>query len=271
MSANLFFDLQPRPLDANGVIMPGCYYTFFESETTTPTPVYADGDLDTELDNPLAADADGRFPAIYMDSSVVYRVQLHDASDVLIYDVDPVHPFVTMPPGTIVMFYGDVTARNAAYPLALFEVCDGDNSTPDMRDRAPVGVSNTKAMGDTGGSISGTTSSNGSHTHTGSTGSVILTSANMPVHHHRIYAWNVNGANSTLDGFAVSGHVSVAGEVASGGAYITSNAGSDQIIEDTGTASPDGHTHSISSDGAHTHTVDTQGPWLALWFLMRKA
>jgi hypothetical protein len=271
MSANIFFDLRPRPLSLSGQIMPGCYYQFYESETTTPTPVYADADLETPLDNPLVADADGRFPVIYMDASVVYRVQLYDADDVLQYDADPVHPHSSVPPGTLVMFHGTEEDRDDAYPPALWEVCDGDNGTPDSRDRSPVGVSNTKSIGDTGGSATATTSEAGAVAE-GATGETELGPTNMPKHTHRLFAFNTTNVDGRVDGFALGGNdVSVAGERNAGGAYITDNGFGTQLIEDSGSDDVEGHDHTIPAIPDHTHDVDTQSPYFVTWFLKRKS
>jgi hypothetical protein len=54
-------------------------YTFFLTGTSTPTPVYQNGTLTTTFPAPtntVTADAYGRFPAIYLDPAIVYRVVL---------------------------------------------------------------------------------------------------------------------------------------------------------------------------------------------------
>src|SRR5690606_29662047 len=141
-------------------------------------------------------------PAIYLDPAIVYRVQLHDADGVLQYDVDPVHPHVAIPPGTIVMFDGTPEQRDAAYPPALWQVLDGSNGTKDSRDRSPVGVSNTKPIsgeGSSGGTISGTTGPAGAHDHGGATAMTVLTEDNMPRHHHRLWCWTAGtGVDSRI-------------------------------------------------------------------------
>lgn len=271
MSFLLFYP-RMRPLDDNGEPMPGCYLQFYESGTTTPAAVYADGALTTPLSNPVVANAAGIFPAIYGDPSVVYRMQLYNAADVLISDDDPIHPHVAFPAGTVVMFNGTAIERDAAYPSALWELCDGDNGTPDTRDRSPVGVSGTKAISTTGGASSGTTSSAGAHDHGAETGSTVLSAGNMPVHSHEIFAFNTTNVDGRVDGFALTGNdVSVAGERNSGGAYILDNGMNTQIIRDAGTASPTGHTHSIASVAAHTHDYSAQSPYFTIWFLQRRA
>jgi hypothetical protein len=241
------------------------------TETTTPTNVYADADLATPLSNPVVADAAGEFVPIYLDPSVTYRAILYDQFDVEQWDVDPLAPPRDYPVGTVAMFFGDATARDAAYPTALWQVCDGTNGSPDLRDRVPMGCSGSLAPGDTGGGSGVTnTSAAGAHDHGGAVSAVALDSTQMPVHGHNLLD---RGAGSGIaDGTALVNCQSLAGirNVAEG-AYITDNSLGSEFVEPTGEASPATHDHDIAEDGEHTHTVDTTPPFLALWFLYRKA
>lgn len=49
--------------------------------TNTPTATYSDAALTTPHTNPIVADSDGVFPAIYIDPDVIYRLILTDGSD----------------------------------------------------------------------------------------------------------------------------------------------------------------------------------------------
>lgn len=64
----------------------------YEETTTTEVDLYSERTLGTPLTNPVVADANGIFPAIYIDSSVspYIRVQLKTSADVLIYDEDQI-------------------------------------------------------------------------------------------------------------------------------------------------------------------------------------
>jgi hypothetical protein len=77
----------------------------------------------------------------------------------------------TIPSGVIVMWSGSIASIPAGWYL-----CNGSNSTPDLRDRFIVGAGSTYAVAATGGSadaisvahthtFSATTSSDGAHTH----------------------------------------------------------------------------------------------------------
>lgn len=89
MSGVLFSLPNARQLSNSGAILPGWKLKFFLTGTTTPTPVYSDGDLETSLGTTVTADLAGMMVPIYLDPAVVYRVQLFTAADVLIQDVDP--------------------------------------------------------------------------------------------------------------------------------------------------------------------------------------
>jgi hypothetical protein len=190
-----------------------------------------------------------------------------------------------IPPGVIVMWSGSVASIPAGWAL-----CDGASGTPDLRDRFVVGAGGTRNPGTTGGAASGTTSSAGAHTHSGNTGGTALTEAQMPAHTHTgttstngAHSHNLFGANSdwgNTAGLGQSGVHGVGGTFQSGGnAYYTSTAFAEPYVSTSGdhthtfttgsTGGGQAHSHTISSDGAHTHTVDTLPPFYALAFIMK--
>jgi microcystin-dependent protein len=165
----------------------------------------------------------------------------------------------------ITLWYGSINNVPAGW-----SICDGTNGTPDLRGRFVIGVSNDYAYNSTGGSAtaSGTTSSNGAHTHTGSTGGHALTVAEMPSHNHAIYGAN-NTFDSNADGWLRNQNMGIPGEDVGPFTYLQTNLAGTNIIQNTGGNSP--HTHSISSDGAHTHTLSniaTVPPYRALYYIM---
>lgn len=257
-----------RPLDTDGNLMPGAYIQFYLTQTTTDTDTYADADLSTPNDNPVVADAAGEFGVIYLNPSITYRAILYDADDNKIWDIDPYAPPRDFVPGTVVLFYGNATARDAAYPPATWQVMDGNNGTFDLRDRFIRMAGATYAAGDTGGSASPTTSSSGAHDHGAATGAHTLALSEIPSHHHGIWVDTSGGTT-----YAIAANVSSAHSFA-GWAPSTSESFEDdfgdgqQAIEDVGGGGS--HTHTISSDGAHTHSVSVDPPYGCLWALMRR-
>lgn len=84
-----------------------------------------------------------------------------------------------IPSGGIIMWSGTIAAISS---LDGWELCDGSNGTPDLRDRFIVGAGSGYAVGATGG-----------------VNSVTLTTNQMPSHNHTLLA------SSATDGGAGSG------------------------------------------------------------------
>lgn len=80
--------------------------------------------------------------------------------------------------GMILMWAGSTLSIPAGWAL-----CDGTNSTPDLRNRFIVGAGSTYAVNDTGGEA----------TH-------VLTTAEMPAHTHNIHKSSGAGLEAGLDG-----------------------------------------------------------------------
>jgi microcystin-dependent protein len=199
---------------------------------------------------------------------------------------------ISLPIGIITMWSGS----NASIPTG-WALCSGQTvarsdgagtiTTPDLRDRFVVGSGSTYTTGTTGGSNSAsfTTSANGAHTHTATseaagshnhsalTGSTSLSIANLPSHTHTY---------SKATGVALSNQHRV---MTDPDAYVNElSQDLNYLTTDTGaTGSGTGHTHSIGSDGSHTHnlsvaavvdhthtgSVDTRSPYFALAFIMK--
>lgn len=84
-------DLSPnRPLDRDGLTVPGALAYFYLSGTTTPQEVYTTAAGDVAHPIPLEADAEGVFPPIF--SAVALKCTVTDASGNVLpgYPVDPV-------------------------------------------------------------------------------------------------------------------------------------------------------------------------------------
>jgi hypothetical protein len=96
----LFYPPQSQPLSSVGALQGGMYACFFATGTTTPQTVYSNGTLATPLSQPTAgsvnpsagtvANSAGVLPVIFLNPTLVYRVQLYTAAGVLISDTDPV-------------------------------------------------------------------------------------------------------------------------------------------------------------------------------------
>lgn len=94
MAAQLFY-LPFRPaINMNGFPIPDARLYFYYAGGLTLAPIYSDSALSVPLENPVSADAAGRWPNIYYDTTILYRVVVKDANGVTIpgHDVDPYVP-----------------------------------------------------------------------------------------------------------------------------------------------------------------------------------
>lgn len=85
----LFTSPRYSPVDGNGNTYPGGKLYFYATGTTTPKNTYSDAGLASPNTNPVIADGDGLFPAIYLASGD-YKAVLKTAADVTVWTVDPV-------------------------------------------------------------------------------------------------------------------------------------------------------------------------------------
>lgn len=153
-----------------------------------------------------------------------------------------------VPSGGIILWSGAANAIPTGWYL-----CDGQNGTPDLRDKFVVGAGNNYAVGATGGSadatlvehthnVTGSTNNHNGHSHTGGT--------NSTGSHTHTGSTNTTGAHShrwgTDDGVGANG----------GNNNPDANGGTDwRAFTDT----QGDHSHNIStnSEGSHSHNVNT--------------
>jgi len=82
MAAELFVIPKTVPLSTTGALLSGAKAEFFISGTTTQQNVFTDETLATPLSNPVIADGNGVFAAIYLDDTLNYKVDITDSLDV---------------------------------------------------------------------------------------------------------------------------------------------------------------------------------------------
>ena len=162
------------------------------------------------------------------------------------------------PSGGIIIWSGSAASIPSGWYL-----CNGSNSTPDLRDKFVVGAGSTYTVGDTGGSATVTPA--GSISVSGTA----LTEAQMPKHYHALrgaggpFTSTVQSASASGsgnygggtpdDGSAAYGTDSVGGSAASGSAS-------------TGTSNGDSHTHTATFSGTSATNLP---PYYALCYIMK--
>lgn len=167
--------------------------------------------------------------------------------------------------GMIVLWSGSQGAIPAGWVL-----CDGNNGSPDLRDRFVVGAGSSYAVGNAAGSVSKTTDTVGAHAHGGSAGSTALSETQMPKHYHLMVGPNSitvpQGGSSSYGNYGGGTPDDIAVN------YATWSTGNDAASgsASTGTSSGAGHTHTISADGSHSHNItDARPPYYALCYIMK--
>lgn len=110
-------------IDANGDPLVGAKAYFYNVTTTTPQTIYSDSGLANPLSQPVLADANGRFPAVFLNTTPgTYRQRVTDADGVVIFDddgisvpqaADYVPPSTGSTDATLLFATGDIKARHS--------------------------------------------------------------------------------------------------------------------------------------------------------------
>jgi len=140
--------------------------------------------------------------------------------------------FVT---GMIILWYGDTSNIPGGFVL-----CDGQNSTPDLRDRFIIGAGNNFSAGSTGGN-----------------NTLTLTEANLPSHRHFVVSNSFGGQNRT------GSNVSANNQVAKG-------TGAGNLFESYNLASTGGNASAGRSSLVGSGTAfDNKPSYHALCYIMK--
>jgi microcystin-dependent protein len=151
-----------------------------------------------------------------------------------------------IPAGGIIMWSGAVSAIPSGWVL-----CNGSNSTPDLRNRFVVGAGSTYAVNATGG-----------------TDAVNLSTANLPAHSHSFSgtgSTNTTGAHSHSSGWY--------GPRGADGSYV-GFATNDPNYGNVNTGSAGNHSHTVSVSGTTNNTGsgsahENRPPYYALAYIMK--
>ena len=184
----------------------GLIYTYQAGSSTLLT-TYTTVNGTIANTNPIVLDAYGRTPSeIWMQTGYSYKFVIQTAATVTLQTLDNLYPILqtapvvtpSLPTGAIILWSGSIGAIPSGYVI-----CDGTNSTPDLRDRFIVGAGNSYAVAATGGSADAIVVS---HTHTATS------TPTDPGHWH--YQPNSGGAGGTItasSGLASTGNGSYSG------------------------------------------------------------
>lgn len=168
--------------DDNGIPLAGGLIYTYQAGSSTPLATYTDFNGNITNSNPIVLNAAGRLPAeLWLSVGFSYKFIIKTATDVLIDTLDNLYPILqnstavgdTIPSGLIAIWSGSTGSIPSGWNL-----CDGSNGTPNLRDSFVIGAGNNYAVGATGGSANSVVVS---HTHTAS--------VSDPGHNHQMPIW----------------------------------------------------------------------------------
>jgi hypothetical protein len=183
--------------DNNGVPLAGGLIYTYQAGSSTLLSTYTTVNGTIANTNPIVLDASGRTPSeIWMLAGYSYKFIIKTSAAVTLQTLDNLYPILqnapasapTLPTGAILLWSGSLGSIPSGYVI-----CDGTNSTPDLRDRFVIGAGSTYAVGATGGSADAIVVS---HTHTATS------TVTDPGHTHLS---NAMGLVSGTIGFTVTG------------------------------------------------------------------
>jgi hypothetical protein len=186
----------------NGEPLVGGKLDTYQAGSTTPLTTFTDSSGLIANTNPIILGTDGRPPdTIWLSAGFFYKFVLSDANDVQIQVYDNLYGIIgvsppaatPVPTGAILLWSGSIGSIPAGFVL-----CNGNNGTPDLRDRFIVGAGSTYAVNATGGSANATLPT---HTHTATS---VVTD---PGHVHSVPFDTAGGGNFSALG---SGFVNLA-------------------------------------------------------------
>jgi len=176
--------------DNNGIPNAGGLIYTYQAGSSALLTTYTTVDGTIANSNPIVLDAYGRTPSeIWMQAGYSYKFIIQTADGVTLQTLDNLYPILQNAPavsaafttGMIIIWSGSLGSIPAGWVL-----CDGNNATPDLRDRFIVGAGNTYAVGATGGSANAIVVS---HTHTATS------TVSDPTHNHQSNGYSDNSGS----------------------------------------------------------------------------
>jgi len=202
-----FFDNNGLPL--NG----GLIYTYQAGSSTLLT-TYTTVNGNIANTNPIVLDAYGRTPSeIWMQTGYSYKFVIQTSAAVTLQTLDNLYPILQSAPavsatftaGMIMLWSGSLGSIPSGWVL-----CDGNNSSPDLRDRFIVGAGNSYAVASTGGTADAIVVS---HTHTAT--------VTDPGHSHLGSVYNYYNGSTGSGGFVSGINQSTATTTSTTGISVT--------------------------------------------------
>jgi len=182
-------------LGTTGLPLSGGKIYTYQAGSSTPLATYTTVNGTIANANPIVLGTDGRTPSeIWLTYGYNYKFILQDSVSSTIATYDDLYGILgtipaassTLPSGMILLWSGSIGSIPTGYLL-----CDGTNSTPDLRNSFIVGAGSTYSVNQTGGTADAIVVS---HTHTATS---TVTDAG---HNHTVAVNNQSGQNGNVSG-----------------------------------------------------------------------
>jgi hypothetical protein len=143
-------------LGTTGLPLSGGKIYTYQAGSSTPLATYTTVNGTVANSNPIILGTDGRTPSeIWLTYGYNYKFILQDSVGSTIATYDNLYGILgtipasssTLPTGMILLWSGSIGSIPSGYLL-----CDGTNSTPDLRDRFIIGAGSSYSVNQTGGS-----------------------------------------------------------------------------------------------------------------------
>ncbi len=143
-------------LGVTGLPLSGGKLYSYQAGSSTPLATYTTVSGTIANANPIILGTDGRAPnEIWLTFGYNYKFILQDANNATIATYDDIYGILgtipavasVLPTGMILLWSGSIGSIPAGFLL-----CDGNNSTPDLRNRFVIGAGSTYSVNQTGGS-----------------------------------------------------------------------------------------------------------------------
>jgi hypothetical protein len=192
--------------DNNGVPLNGGLIYQYQAGSSTLLTTYTTVNGTVANSNPIVLDSSGRPPnEIWMQTGYSYKLIIQTSTGTTLQTLDNLYPILqnapavsaTIPSGLIAIWSGSIGSIPSGWVL-----CDGTNSTPDLRNSFILGAGNSYAVGATGGSTDAIVVS---HTHTATS------TVTDPGHFHTgVFATSGTGNPGVFSNASSSGNTSTA-------------------------------------------------------------
>jgi len=191
-------------LGLTGLPLSGGKLYSYQAGSSTPLATYTTVSGLIANANPIILGTDGRTPnEVWLTYGYNYKFILQDSAGGTIATYDDIYGILgtipaassTLPTGMILLWSGSIGSIPAGYLL-----CDGTNSTPDLRNRFIIGAGSTYSVNQTGGSADAIVVS---HTHTATSTSTVTDAGHL--HTLPFSDGGTIGGGGALPGFRGSG------------------------------------------------------------------